>query len=362
MKSIRLTALSCALLLALSAAGCVTKAGDASSAPSAVSSGGGDASSSLPEESTTQSTAPAGDLNIFTGLYDLEKGADNRPAAFMINNLPKARPQFGLDQADLFFEAETEGGITRIMAVFASVSKVPSQLGSIRSARTPFVKLARSLDAVYIHHGGSIEGQARIKDFKLNDVDGLIYEGSTLWRDPEYRKTKGAEHSVMISGEKLADRISKLKYRTTSDRTAPYAYSDNQAGSPATDVQVYISRFQQVNFQYDAEKKLYFKYNGADRSDPHKSAEGVQISASNVILMYDRFYQETEQTPVTYTFDLEKGRGVLCSGGVTRNLSWERGPDGLRFKEADSSALKVAPGKTYVCLINQNNEGKSTIS
>ena len=65
---------------------------------------------------------------------------------------------------------------------------------------------------------------------------------------------------------------------------------------------------------------------------------------------------------MTYTFDLEKGRGVLCSGGVTRNLSWERGPDGLRFKEADGSALKVAPGKTYVCLINQNNEGKSTIA
>ena len=109
MKSIRLTALGCALLLTLSAAGCMTKDGDESSAPAAGSSGGG--ASSQAGESTTQSTAPAGDLNIFTGLYDLEKGADNRPAAFMINNLPKARPQFGLDQADLFFEAETEGGI-----------------------------------------------------------------------------------------------------------------------------------------------------------------------------------------------------------------------------------------------------------
>lgn len=53
----------------------------------------------------------------------------------MIGNNDKSRPQHGLDQADLYVEAETEGGITRIMAVFANAARVPSQLGPVRSAR-----------------------------------------------------------------------------------------------------------------------------------------------------------------------------------------------------------------------------------
>lgn len=57
--------------------------------------------------------------------------------AVMIGNNDKSRPQYGLDQADMYVEAETEGGITRIMAVFANAARVPAQLGPVRSAGRP---------------------------------------------------------------------------------------------------------------------------------------------------------------------------------------------------------------------------------
>ena len=107
---------------------------------------------------TSPPTQPKGDFNIFTGEDSLAAGADTRPVAVMIGNNDKSRPQYGLDQADMYVEAETEGGITRIMAVFANAARVPAQLGPVRSARSPFALLAQSLDGILSRrwqHGGA---------------------------------------------------------------------------------------------------------------------------------------------------------------------------------------------------------------
>ena len=86
-----------------------------------------------------------------------------RPVAIMIGNNDRSRPQINIDKADMYMEAETEGGITRIMAVFAGNSRVPNTIGPIRSARTPFIKSAESLDSIYVHAGGSKTGKASSK-------------------------------------------------------------------------------------------------------------------------------------------------------------------------------------------------------
>ena len=64
---------------------------------------------------TTQSTTakPDKDLNPLTGEYDITPGADTRPIAFMIGNNAKSRPQYGIEDADMYFEGETEYGITK---------------------------------------------------------------------------------------------------------------------------------------------------------------------------------------------------------------------------------------------------------
>ena len=59
-------------------------------------------------------------LNPLTGLADITKEeAENRPVAIMINNISVAQPvQTGLNDADVIYETEVEGGITRLLAVY----------------------------------------------------------------------------------------------------------------------------------------------------------------------------------------------------------------------------------------------------
>lgn len=71
-----------------------------------------------------------------------------RPYAIMINNIKEGLPQSGVSQAEMIYEAQVEGGITRLMALFQDVDHV-EKIGSIRSARHYYIDFAKDNDAIY---------------------------------------------------------------------------------------------------------------------------------------------------------------------------------------------------------------------
>src|SRR4029077_11678317 len=74
----------------------------------------------------------------------------HRSSAVMIDNYPiDARPQSGLHDAEIVYEVEAEGGITRYMALY--LASTPAKIGPVRSARTYFVDLARPYDSLFAH-------------------------------------------------------------------------------------------------------------------------------------------------------------------------------------------------------------------
>lgn len=135
-----------------------------------------------------------------------------------------------------------------------------------------------------------------------------------------------------------------------------------KGGQSAVSLDVYISRLQKIYFRYNEQERLYYKYNGtSEKNEPHTMTNGVQLTAANVILMYDHLYKETDTPVTTYGFDLKSGGGSLYSGGTGRPIRWTRTADGLKFMEADGNVLSVAPGKTYVVLIRDDYAGNTVI-
>lgn len=64
--------------------------------------------------------------NLLTGLADLTDAAiGKRPVAVMVNNIPAAMPQYGVEKADIIFEIPVEGDQTRFMALYADYTTVP---------------------------------------------------------------------------------------------------------------------------------------------------------------------------------------------------------------------------------------------
>ncbi|MCC6094085.1 MAG: DUF3048 domain-containing protein, partial [Eubacterium sp.] len=107
----------------------------------------------------TSDALPDGQMySYLTGEpVDITAGS-RRPIAIMINNLQPAVPQSGINQADLLYEIQVEGSITRLMAVFQNPDNI-GKIGPVRSARPYFVYFAMDNEAVYSHYGWSQQAQ-----------------------------------------------------------------------------------------------------------------------------------------------------------------------------------------------------------
>src|ERR1700683_1618819 len=142
-----------------------------------------------PSRTTTTAGPPVDPL---TGLPDPTGQALTRPAlSIKIENTPEARPQTGLDQADVVYEEVTEGGITRFMAVFNS--QVPAVIGPIRSARAMDPDLFTPLGGIFAYSGADAPNVALVN--AVAGVDVIADNGTTstgMYRDP----TKGSPHNL----------------------------------------------------------------------------------------------------------------------------------------------------------------------
>ena len=104
------------------------------------------------------------DINPLTGLpWPSEEARNRRTLIVKVSNFPElVRPQSGLDKADIVFEYEVEGAVTRFAAIYRSQGA--EKVGSIRSARLLDLELVDMFQALLAYSGAN----AWIDDYILN--------------------------------------------------------------------------------------------------------------------------------------------------------------------------------------------------
>ncbi len=309
-----------------------------------------------PTTTVTTTQAPVRYMNLLTGEETLTT-QQNRPVAFMVGNsgYKGYLQQKNIDKADLYVEAETEGGIPRIMAVFGSIENVPNQIGPVRSARTHFVKMAKALDAVYCHVGGSTLGKQLIHTLGVNDLDSLTVASEEL------RAVNGnySEHVKVFTKDKINAAVKSRKLSTATATKSPFAFGEKKGDGVGNSVQVAISSAYYSSFTYDAAKGLYVKHRGNLSTPVHTSSDGDPIAVKNVIVMYGNKYQEDAGH---ISFTLSSGSGTLLVNGTSRDIKWTRTNNQLSFTEVDGTPLTVATGKTYILLTSAGLKGRTAIA
>ena len=115
----------------------------------------------------------------------------------------------------MIYEIPVEGGITRLMAVYADYTNVPD-VCSIRSCRYYYPIISYGMDAIYCHWGRDTTiADETLKRLKIDNLDGAGGANGTLFfRDEERAKTFSSEHTGYLKGEALAEVIESFGYRT----------------------------------------------------------------------------------------------------------------------------------------------------
>lgn len=334
------------------------KGADSSDSPS------GDISTTVSVSSTAAPTTTAPQLgrNPLTGVHDMKTGS-NRPIGFVVTDESAKLTQLNLEKADLFFEAETEGGIPRILAVFSSVDRMPDTIGPIRSARPHFVTFAKSLDMIYCHIGGSASGKAYIRKLGVDDLGNAYEINPVLKNSDNFSWNRSA-----FTKKKVLRDIKQRGYAVQSQPHTPFTFGTKTGTKNAATVDVQISGNYDMAFTYNADTGLYNKHRNSLDTPVHKTHTGGPIAVSNVLVMFDRRYVDVVEhnkdgsTLTRYNFDLKSGSGILAAGGKARDIRWKCTSSGIFYYESDGTTpLTVSTGKTFICLTNEDYKSKTHI-
>ncbi len=315
-----------------------------------------------PDSSVTVTTMPQEEstegINMITGRPDMAGATATRPVGIMVaNNDFIQDEQVGLSTADMWVESETEGGITRIMAVFASTGRVPASIGPVRSARSPFFSVVQALDIAYCHAGGSYTALNKIASSSIADLDVNTGSGSAYaWRDSSYPHEY--EYTLRTSAEGLTKYMTDKGYNQQAQRDFPWTHGEVSGAATANSISVKMSGAQTIGFEYDSATGEYYKNNGASRNR-HCDIDGVPLTAANVLVLYtDKFWEND----TTIDFYLQNGKGYVFSNGTERRFDWSRGADGFVMTEEDGTQLTLATGKVYMCVVASEYESAMSFS
>lgn len=339
------TALLSVALLALVACG----SGDAlTSAPSGTGSVVDGAS---PTPSPERSTAP------LTGVRTDDPDVAERPVvAVKIENTAAARPQAGLDSADVVFEELVEGGITRFIALFQS--RVPTLVGPVRSGRPEDAQVLPAYDPMLFISGARDDV---LRDLSAAGVEYHAEDGRVLYRD----RGRSAPHNVFAAGPglfqlALGEVPPARPVGWSFDPGAPDGAVDctEPCEDPGTRISVPMSRQSVTGFEYDAGAGVYRRtQDGA----PQVVAGSGRVGAANVLVLATESRQEgccdPAGNPLNETAIVGRGSAVMLRDGLRYEGRWVKSsPDEhIQVLGPDGRPFAFKPGPTWVLFAPAGN-------
>jgi hypothetical protein len=276
--------------------------------------------------------------------------------AVMIDNWIAARPQIGLDRAEMVYEALVEYGITRFLAVYwRNDAEV---IAPVRSARTQFLSLALEWGALYAHVGaaatpGPADAMTQLRAWGVRDVDEL--EGElVIKRDP----ARAAPHNAYTSTAALHAYAQEQGWNIPT-RPTPWPFkADGGAdgtAAPAVDMDFDITGTHNgaftVRWEYDPTTNSYLR---SQAGAPHTDGRsGARLSAKNVIIHIATVQTDVDRDRhVLYALE-GTGRAIILRDGRAIAATWQKDTrtSRTRYLDVHGRDIPLNRGTIWIALL-----------
>lgn len=302
----------------------------------------------MKQEETEEEVTTARRLD---GVVVNEGETDYWPVAVMIENLTTVRPQSGLTDASVVYEALAEGGIVRFMAIFDNGGKA-EKIGPVRSARSYYLEWLSEYDALYTFSGAYNQVLAAIDGLDIKNINAM-YAGSKYY----YRDSgAAAPHNMFTSSDKLALalRDQGLDKKKASYRSWKFVDEAEETDLPAAEQEIKInfsSAGYTVVYKYDRAANTYLRYNpeGAAHTDRNNN---LQIAPKNVIVM--RVSNKVIDDQGRLEMDVHgEGEAIMFANGEATKGTWKKKDRTSRtiFYGEDGAEYSLVRGQTWIAVV-----------
>ncbi len=257
-----------------------------------------------------------------------------------VDNAPPARPQVGLNRADIVFEEEVEGGITRFAAVFHSQL---GPVGPIRSGRTSDISILASLGSPSLVYSGANDvfdalliSQPMVHNFSETRTAGFS-------RNASYRFPSNLFSTVDNFAQPTRPPPPQFFYDADADRSAWVDTSSVLVDWGSTS----------SGWSWDAETAHWLRLQNG-RS--HQTDDG-QVSATNVVVVtveeVSTGLTDSIGTPIPEYVFVGTGPATVFVDGRALEGTWTRPTlrDQAAFTAPDGTPIALDPGRTWVELV-----------
>ena len=286
--------------------------------------------------------------NFFTGLA----GENKQILVVKIDDTNAAHPQIGIEDADLVYVEQVEGGLTRLAAIYTS--KLPPLIGPIRSARISDIELLAQFGRVgFAYSGAQSKMRPVIAAANLENLSAERNPPSIYGKDPN----RPGPVDMILKPDLLLERANaNPKIRIETATASVFAFGD----APKSETNTAIAKVSWPSAKYElrwdsVNKKWLIYFN----DKPNIAANGEHLYADTAIIQIvsitpsiygDKF---GEITPFSKTTG--SGKAVMLRDGFSYQISWQRNleTDVTTWKSANGGIANFKPGRTWIFLTDK---------
>lgn len=308
----------------------------------------GDAKPKAAASPSTQATTPAATAaptagNPLTGLGVTPNGP---VIAVKLDDTAAGRPSMGLEQADVIYIGEVEGGLTRMVAVFASGKP---KVRAVRSIRASDPELLGQYGRIIVVASGGARRTLQVLD--RSNLQSVIHDRGQVGFSRD--RSRPTPYNVVSDLAKVSAAVKAVGVRNVG---FAWASKDSRlaAAEPATTVSTRVGSTP-VGFIWDTKLARYVRIVGGQRI---LTVSGSPVAKPNVLVQFcqikaDPNDRDVKGNPTILTKSVGSGRVVLFRGGKRIAGSWSRRSIDAptTYTDAARRPLLFAPGGTFVALV-----------
>ena len=280
------------------------------------------------------------------------EGSDGEILVVKIDDTVSARPQIGIDRADVVYIEQVEGGLTRLAAVFSS--EIPTLIGPVRSARISDIDiLAQYGRVVFAYSGAQGKMLPVISAANLNDY-GAQRQSPTIYTRDESRTSPT---DMVLRADLLLEKVRSDGREIAQSRSVGWNFGDAPAGGIAiTGAEINWPAASYELTWSAAEERWLISNNGVANISASGTQHGPTTFVIQLVEILPSEYGDKFGGVTPFSKTVGSGTGYVLRDGKYFSATWSR-PDelsGTTWRALDGSELAFARGQVWIALTEKN--------
>ena len=288
---------------------------------------------------------------VMTNELSGREGTNGPVLVVKIDDSTQAHPQIGLEDADIVYVEQVEGGLTRLAAIFSSV--IPQRIGPVRSARISDIDILSQFGRVAFAYSGAqkkllpVIASANLQDLGAQRQSPVIYT-----TDPNRRQP----YAMVLRADLLMQLVQEKNFQIDAAQNMGLKFGALQEGGAPTikaDMHWPAATYS-ATWSSEESRWLLSHNNSVNLAD-----SGVVLGPTTLVIQMvsitDSEYKDKVGGVTPFSQTVGSGKAYVLRDGQRFITTWNRplADSGTTFTFADGTVMNFDPGQIWIALTDR---------